>query len=160
MSRERSIGTAVRDPAVLGATLGWSVTGVTLFQYAPELALATLLIGLPAWILDRNAVAYAVTQVGIATATPEAAIATVALLEAGPTLLLISVMSKSGGYIQTVVPAVGIATLLGGVTIAGFIYGGSIFVAVGVVLAMGIVCGYAIHRYELVSLGLVRGENA
>lgn len=159
MSDARTVSGALRDPGVFLATAGWGLTGALLIQSDPAFALATLLLGLLAWILEAHLVAYAVTQVGIAIAAPEPAIATVALLQAGPTVLLLAIVTEQGLSMRTLLSAVTVALLFGTMAIGGYVYGGSVLAAAGTLLTTAAVSSYAIHRYELVSLGLVSGEN-
>jgi hypothetical protein len=129
-------------------------------QDDPFFAMATLLVGLALWTLAAPIGGFAVTQLGIATIAPEAPLATLVLLEVGPTILLLALLTEHGLSLHMLGMAVAFTLALAGVTLAGFVYGGSLLAA-GVALLIAVaLCSYELHRYELVTLDLVDGENA
>jgi len=140
----------LRSPATILSIVGWTLTGLLFARYDPLFAAATLLLGVPLWRSDEPAPALAVTQVGMAVVTTNPPPATIALLEVGPVVLVVSLLSEDGLSAHTL----GVATLLGsvllGVTTGVLSLSDSVAVAAVALLCTATGISYVLFQYEAV----------
>jgi len=139
--------------------VGWTITGLAIAAYRPIVAIATLTIGVAIQTLDSPISGFAIGQVGIAIASPGTVVG-LAVLEVGPAILLGALLAEHDPSLHMVGIAVIFGTLLGTVVVLGLTLGDSLVVAGIFLLGAVALLGYGIHRYELVTTGLVTGKQS
>ncbi|WP_275739195.1 hypothetical protein [Halorhabdus sp. SVX81] len=159
MSHSETPGAPIPRLAAILATLGWLATGLGLGSGSPVIAVATLGVGILLWMLDARIAAVALTQVGVGVVAPNAPLGMIAIIESGPILLVLAVLAEQGLSIHTILTGTGFGVILSGTTLVAFVWSESVLVAAGVLFVVVATSSYAIHRYELVALGLVDGET-
>lgn len=153
------ITTTITRPTRLLAAAGWLTTGLALASNDPVIAVATVGVGLLLWTLEVRIAGLALTQVGAGIVAPTAALAAIALLEIGPTLLVLALLAEHGLSIRTILSGLAVLLGLSGMTLAAFVWSESLVATTGVLVLVVASSSYAIHRYELVALGLVESEQ-
>jgi len=160
MSHSDTVRAAISRPTRRLAAFGWLATGLVLASNNPMIAVATLGVGLLLWTRETRIGAVALTQVGAGIVAPNAPLAVIAILEIGPTLLVLALLAEDGLSVRTIRSGLAVLLVLTGTALATFVWGDSLAAATGVVVLVVALGSYAIHRYELVALGLADGEMA
>ena len=145
----------LRTPATLLALVGWLVTGAALVLFDPVFGIVTLLVALPLWIGGLRSGAFALTQVGVATIAASGPPVTIATLEAGPIVLAIALLAEADLTLRASVIALAIGGGLLGVVIAALAVWASVTAAGIALVITAALTSYLVHRYELLTLGLV-----
>jgi hypothetical protein len=154
-----SVRAVTRRPTKLLAAAGWLATGLALASNDLVIAVATLGVGLLLWTLEARIAGLALTQVGAGIVAPTAPLAAIALLEIGPTLLVLALLAEHGRSIRTFLSGLAVLLGLSGTALAAFVWSESLAATTGVLVLVVASSSYAIHRYELVALGLVESEQ-
>jgi len=154
-------------PSTVGRLLGWSLAVLSagllvlaaLGASQPAVGLVAAAGLLAAWATLAPPYAVAVGWVGLAATVPDAGVATSVLpVATAASLLLLLVVrdlpTPTGR--RTAWLTLGLAGVLGGVA-AATVGPTRIWLAAALVIGVGALVGYGVHRYERVALGVVDG---
>ncbi|WP_143823745.1 hypothetical protein [Halosegnis longus] len=155
-NRRQPLLARLREPHIALGTIGWLFTAIPLLLVAPLIGGVTLLLALPLWLRDVPAGGFAIAQVGIATAIGDGSLLAIAVLEIGPSLLIIALLVERGLSPRMITGTAMLTGLLVPVAIGAFSIWESVGIAGITLLGTAALASYFLHRYELLTLDLLQ----